>query len=180
MDDEEYEIISSGLEWFLRDYKDGNDLTEDENYDSTYSGNKRLKVLLVPDSTNIEEIHEGHIKDHQMFDSSDNYITRGVEKVNRRKYPVNGNKISTFETIILSGEDKLLSETMGFKDLYKKYPEGWGIVTFSRPVYDLKTKRAALYLRFSKDGMWAKVVYMWLTKDSGKWVPYDKLDLYVV
>lgn len=180
MDHEEYEIISSGLEWFLRDYKDGNWLTELESYDSIYSGNKRLKVLLIPDSTNIEEIDEGCIKDHQIFDSSDNYITRSVEKVNKRKYPVNGNKITTFESIILSGEDKHLSETMGFKDLYKKYPESWGIVTFSRPVYDMKTKRAALYLRFSKDGMWAKIVYMWLTKDSGKWVPYDMLDLYVV
>lgn len=180
MDDEDYEIISSGLEWFLRDYKDGNYLTEDENYDSTYSGNKQLKVLLVPDSTNIEGLHEGHINNHQMFDSSDNYISRGVERLNRKKYTVNGNKITAFETIILSGEDKHLSETMGFKDLYKKYPEGWGIVTFSRPVYDLKTKRAALYLRFSKNGKWAKIVYMWLTKDSGKWVPYDMLDLYVV
>ena len=67
---------------------------------------------------------------------------------------------------------------MGFKDLYKKYPKGWGIVSFSRPVYDLKSKRSVLYLRFNKNGMWGKAVYMWLTKDSGKWVPYDVVELY--
>ena len=180
MDDEDYQIISSGLEWFLRDYKDGNGLTEDKNYDSTYSGNKRLKVLLVPDSTNIDNIDEGTFKIHQAFDSSDSRITRGVKKLNKRKFPLDGNKITSFETIILSGEERHLSETMGYKELYNKYPEAWGIINFSRPVYDMKTKRVAIYLRFSKNGMWAKIVYMWLTKDSGKWVPYDMLDLYVV
>lgn len=174
LDSMDYIIISASLKWFLRDFENSS-----FDFDPEYYGNDKTEELFISDSTIFDPISEGGIKMHQAFDSTDNYITRGLSRMNRKNYSIDNSRINSFVTRKLEGEEKKLMDHMNYRELYARYPKAWGIVHFSKPHYDITTKRAVIFLEYHKGGNFGKTEYMWLLNDGNGWVPYDEIQLWI-
>lgn len=170
----DYEVISAAIDSYLDKYKNGSYSPEDSVfYEGT--GNRFPLAIIVPDSTKIEYLSNWSFDDHKDKGFNDKYLTDRIKLLNKKKYRIDLNRITSIKTY----SNKINNEVIKIEEMYKRYPDIWGFVGFSKPSINIEENSAVIYITFFKAGLWGEANYLWLKKEYGKWILYDNIQLWI-
>ena len=174
LDEMDYEVISAAIDLYLDKYKRGSYPEGDSSfYEGT--GNRLPLAVLIPDSTGIEYLSNWTFDQHKDKGFNDKYLTDRMKPLNKRKYKIDQNKITSIKTY----SDKDVANSKNYEEIYKLYPDIWGFINFSKPSLNIEENVAVIYITFFKAGLWGEANYLWLKKENGKWVIYDNRQLWI-
>lgn len=170
----DYEVISAAIDSYLDKYKKGSYSADDSAfYEGT--GNRFPKAIIVPDSTEIEYLSNWSFDDHKDKGFTDKYLTDRIKPLNKKRYKIDFNRITSIKTYT----NKINNEFIEIEEMYKRYPDIWGFVGFSKPSINIEENSAVIYITFFKHGLWGEANYLWLRKENGKWILYDNRQLWI-